>query len=940
MRIKYICKKLIVCTLVFLTLFNFIISPVGRIDQVWAAPEGDVTEFENVAESMISARNNGIAGILSWLLRVIAMGIFGTIQIGEFLIADSAGNDGTVSSVFVTPLDIFFNRFTLTDINIFTTEGLEPGGLVYNIRVNASLWYNVFRAVAVAILLVMLLIIGIKMAMATLAEQKAKVKQLFMDWVVSLALVMFMSLIVVLIVNVNNQLVNVIKRVADGAGASELMTSLMAAAFSDNFLLGIGATITYVLMVLQTFIFVIIYIKRFLVVLFLTIISPLIPLAYSIDRAKGGQARILNNWIKEYCYNVFIQIIHCVIYVVLIAVPLSSLGTSITGLESLATSVILIFAMMFVKKAEELLKAIFGFDKATTLSTYSSTINNMQNAVMTGVSVATGTYINNTTNNNMLNKTTFGNNIQNFGEKVSTRIHEYKDKASQYINSYETKPMKDDVLSGRENKRNGRDDVIDAEWEVVDDNKEAKRNTSSKNAIPLPSDATPENADMYSKLLAAVSESQSIKNENNEHLDTENNAENNEYLVIEETSKTENDIETEEKFEGNIPNTDKDRNSAHNAGVVIAINPAMQKAVDEFKDEYTKTLDIAKRNLKNYEDKLEKALAEKKDLAENIGTKKAKDIEKELNKALEKGGPKEAMAFINKLNGNDKKFAEACMKAIELENQKNRAMDMSADFMSHKLQNAVESGVIDDTTFRRLFEDYQKSLQGEESKSSEIIDSSIHRVSNKIETEEVRKTNRVDSEEVVETNTVTSEENVKETEVIDLTDDLKLPKATLNSTIRSTRRPTINNSKILDILEGDITVDGDFTDSNLVDFNVKILEKAKHGAYNEDNFREAERKVQEEGDLAVKRLEKFKDNQTAANARNLTQAGRKYAQLMVESAQAGMFIVAAGMTERQDVKENENTVDIKVNRGATMQTLENNKMLNIVDDLNNRKKMA
>lgn len=941
MRIKNICKKLIICMLVFLTLFNFLISPLGKIDEVWAAPS-EVTDFENVAESMINTRNNGIAGILSWLLRVIVVGIFGAIQIEQFLIVDSAGNDGTVTSIFVTPLDIFFNRFTLTDINIFTTEGLTEGSLVYDIRVNAALWYNICRAIAIAILLVMLLIIGIKMAMATLAEQKAKVKQLFMDWLISLVLVMFMSLIVILIINVNNQLVNAIKAVAAGTGASDIMNSLMAAAFSDNYLLGMGATITYVLLVLQTFIFIIIYIKRFLVVLFLTIISPLVPLKYSIDKAKGGQSGVLNNWLREYCYNVFIQIIHCIIYVAIIAVPLASLGTSITGLESLAASIILIFSMMFVKKAEELLKDIFGFNKATSLSTYSSTVNNMQNAVMTGVSVANGTYT--VTHNTATNQNMFGSNVQTFGEKVSNKIHEYKDKATSYINNYETKPLADgNDLSGNQNKSN---DVIDVDWKEVDDGNKNSREEKLEDGpyIPLPSDASPADAGMYARLLEAIS---STKNnnvtENNEKLENSNGNENNERLEnrtnesVETRTETQEHLETNEHLVTEEHNEREDYKPASNdnkvpgmAGVeFISLNPAIQKAINEFKDEYEKAIAKAQKDMTEHSERLKDIYDEYKNLKDKLEENRADEIENQINKFFADKNFDALEEYISKLEGTEKEFAERAMylKADEVNSIDDK--QQQEDFMRHKLQFAIENGIIDAATGNRLLQNYRNSLRGKNDKTDEIF------------TEIVKVRRAVISEEtelVEKTGTIKTEEHMTDEEIVDLTDDLKLPLSTVNATIKNTRRATMKNSKMLDIINGEISANGDFSDENLMDFNVKILEKARHGAYNESNFEMAERKVREEGDLAVKRLNMFREKQTEENARNLTVAGRKYAQLMIESQQAGMFIVAAGMNGEKNVKSEGTVSNIRTRRGPTNPVSDNT--TNILNDLNSRKNKA
>ena len=176
-------------------------------------------------------------------------------------------------------------------------------------------------------------------------------------------------------------------------------------------------------------------------------------------------------------------------------------------------------------------------------------------------------------------------------------------------------------------------------------------------------------------------------------------------------------------------------------------------------------------------------------------------------------------------------------------------------------------------------------------------------------------------------------------EVVDITDDLKISRSTLKSVIASTRRATINNSKILQAIEGDIKVEGDFTDANLIAFNTKVVEKARTGAYSESNFKKAEEAVKKEGDIAVRRLEKFKAEQSEANARMLTPAGKKYAELMVEAQQASMFIVSSSMTESNSLSEYSSRSSSVTNQNINMGG-PTNRSNNVLNDLNQRKKYA
>jgi len=60
------------------------------------------------------------------------------------------------------------------------------------------------------------------------------------------------------------------------------------------------------------------YFKRFITVGFLITISPLITISYAIDAAGDGKTQIFNTWLKEMVFNIFIQVIHAIIYIIFV----------------------------------------------------------------------------------------------------------------------------------------------------------------------------------------------------------------------------------------------------------------------------------------------------------------------------------------------------------------------------------------------------------------------------------------------------------------------------------------------------------------------------------------------------------------------------------------------------------------------------------------------
>lgn len=114
--------------------------------------------------------------------------------------------------------------------------------------------------------------------------------------------------------------------------------------------------------IILTFVFLIMYIKRMITIAFLILISPIITITYSIDKMNDGKSQALDTWTKEFLQNVLIQPFHCVIYLVFISVGINIVNNSGT----LAAGIIVILTMFFIFEAEKIIKNIFGINSDTT----------------------------------------------------------------------------------------------------------------------------------------------------------------------------------------------------------------------------------------------------------------------------------------------------------------------------------------------------------------------------------------------------------------------------------------------------------------------------------------------------------------------------------------------------------------------------------------------
>lgn len=388
-------KKLITVMLIMLCLFNFFYSNVP----VYAGTGA----LQTIVNTMVNLLG-GVVGLISWIPRLIAMGIGLGVNI---LTAQVAYMDGTTAganidfgeTIVITPFEIFFNKVQILDVNFLDLD--VDGKTTKVFRTAVAEWYYIMRLVAVSILLLILIYVGIRMAISSVASEKAMYKKSLVDWVTSLALVFLLQYIIMFTVHANAAIVGALESVVKTTNVEEKILGIALISLGIS-LESMASTAVYVIFVIQVLMFVLKYIKRMLTVAFLIIISPLISITYSIDKMGDGKAQALNTWLKEFVYNVLIQPFHCIIYMAFIGTAFNLLtggGDSVIkgiaqllpglGSSDLANAVLAIMCMLFVDDAEKIVKKIFGFDAASSLSSSLSTLA-MAGAISKGSQKAVG----------------------------------------------------------------------------------------------------------------------------------------------------------------------------------------------------------------------------------------------------------------------------------------------------------------------------------------------------------------------------------------------------------------------------------------------------------------------------------------------------------------------------------------------------------------------
>lgn len=326
----------------------------------------------NNTENLILGFLDYTFGILLYPIKLLLM-VPGLISQGILSTIVSGGEESLVFGVSID--QILFNQLAITDINIFSNttaagQNMIGNKLIMEIRTLIANWYYAFRNFVIVVYLCILIYVGIRMAISSVAEDKAKYKNMLKNWGVGLALVMILHIIIIVIININSQLLMLIKPTNINTGEyTNLMSELFKQAFWFDFTTSFGSVILYSILTVLTFVFLIIYIKRMITISFLICVAPLITVTYPIDKAGDNKSQILNSWLKEFITDVLIQFFHCVIYVVLVQSSFNNmLSSGPLNFGAMFISIIMTCCIFYV---EGVVKKLFGLDKggATFLKT-------------------------------------------------------------------------------------------------------------------------------------------------------------------------------------------------------------------------------------------------------------------------------------------------------------------------------------------------------------------------------------------------------------------------------------------------------------------------------------------------------------------------------------------------------------------------------------------
>ncbi len=268
-----------------------------------------------------------------------------------------------------------FNQYALFNINFFSTSTEYRNNTTFNksIAESVSGWFVICRNISLVILLGVLIYVGIRMAISTVAIERAKYKKMLIGWIESIVILFVLQYIFIILIMLSENIITLLKPLMDDlnqdiiAGATfesgiedidknfetKLVTGIKGAISNQKGWSKVWPVIEYLVLTFYQIKFFIVYLMRKLKVAFLIMISPLITITYSADKIGDNKAQAFNAWLKELIFQVFIQDLHAVMYLVFVL--------SAAAIAEKAPALAIVF-LIALSNSEKIVKKIFNLN--------------------------------------------------------------------------------------------------------------------------------------------------------------------------------------------------------------------------------------------------------------------------------------------------------------------------------------------------------------------------------------------------------------------------------------------------------------------------------------------------------------------------------------------------------------------------------------------------
>ena len=329
--------------------------------------------FGGILASVVGA----IGGLLSRLVNIIIIQL--DVVMGVLTATTVHLASGKSETEFFFTIDrVVFNRINLFNANYFDKEAqydvgdakVDASDINIAIKEGVITTYEISKILAISLSLLVLIYIGIRMALSTAASDQARYKKMFMGWVESIVILFTTVYIMVAVAEFADLLTGIFYNFRteiiesdpefffEGVFENKIRGLTFLALFDYSGLILTFWSIVYWCLLFLEIKFFCLYMKRLLMTGLLIVVSPLIIVTYSIDKAGDGKAQVFSSWLKEYSVNMLIQPLHALIYAIFV---LTANGIAYRA------PLVAIALLLSIGSVERMVKVVFDMKGLTTL---------------------------------------------------------------------------------------------------------------------------------------------------------------------------------------------------------------------------------------------------------------------------------------------------------------------------------------------------------------------------------------------------------------------------------------------------------------------------------------------------------------------------------------------------------------------------------------------
>ncbi|MBR1540359.1 MAG: hypothetical protein IJ629_04230 [Clostridia bacterium] len=298
---------------------------------------------------------------------------------------------------FSKNLIIALGLVVMVMILFFTTSSYAVTGHAVNtlgqlMRTTISDWYRWILRITLSAYVAGFLVIVLKLLADRTPERMATLKKSVGHFILMFAVIYFLHYIMLMIMALNDEGIKTAQAVGANFSGIDMSTdeydlyeTALSKAYEISAVPGFIGLLMYLLLVYYTYKFVIVYAKRYINIIILTLLAPIIFAMSTIKKILTGvsDGRI-GKWFKEYIFNVVIQTLHAIFYAILIGLTLKMSDND----ENLIGALLTLILFGFIFKIDAIIRKIFNFVGGSTKINSSKAVGTVIN--VTGGAVNAG----------------------------------------------------------------------------------------------------------------------------------------------------------------------------------------------------------------------------------------------------------------------------------------------------------------------------------------------------------------------------------------------------------------------------------------------------------------------------------------------------------------------------------------------------------------------